>query len=160
METAQRQELIARYSQGYEAVMAALDGVTEAELDARAAEGQWTVREIAHHLCDSEMTSGIRLRRLLAEDRPVIAGYDEEEFARRLHYERPIASSLEVLRAVRASAATLLAALSEAEWAREGTHSESGAYSVTDWLMIYAAHAYDHADQIRRMRAAVRATEK
>ena len=32
----------------------------------------------------------VRLRRLIAEDAPVIAGYDEPEWARRLHYERPI----------------------------------------------------------------------
>jgi hypothetical protein len=50
------------------------------------------------------MTSAIRLRRLLAEDHPVIAGYDEEEFARRLHYERPIAGALQGLAAARASA--------------------------------------------------------
>jgi hypothetical protein len=35
----------------------------------------------------------------------------------------------------------LLEVLTEEEWAREGTHSESGRYSVTDWLRIYPATA-------------------
>ena len=99
------------------------------------------------------MTSAIRLRRLLAEDRPVLGAYDEEEFARRLHYDRPLDASLEVLRAVRAATAELVERLGDAEWAREGTHGDSGRYSVDDWLEIYAAHAHDHADQIRRARA-------
>jgi hypothetical protein len=43
--------------------------------------------------------------------------------------------------------------MTEAEWSREGTHSESGHYSVIKWLEIYAHHAHNHADQIRRARA-------
>jgi hypothetical protein len=105
-----------------------------------------------HHLADSEMTSAIRLRRLLAEDRPVIVGYDQEEFARKLHYDRPIAASLAAFKASRDTSGEILDRMSEAEWAREGTHSESGHYSVLRWLEIYAAHAHGHADQIRRAR--------
>jgi hypothetical protein len=63
--------------------------------------GRWSAREIVHHLADSEMTAAIRLRRLLAEERPAIQGYDQEEFARRLHYDRPHEASLELFRAVR-----------------------------------------------------------
>jgi hypothetical protein len=42
--------------------------------------------------------------------------------------------------------------LSEEEWGRVGTHTESGPYGVEDWLRIYAAHCHDHADQILRAR--------
>jgi len=79
----------------------------------------------------------------------VIQGYDEPEFARRLHYDRPIESSLAVLKGVRAASLELLEALTPAEWERGGTHTESGTYSVGDWLRIYSAHSHDHADQIR-----------
>ena len=79
-----------------------------------------------HHLADSEATAYIRLRRLIAEDEPTIIGYDEEEFARRLHYDRPIEPSLAVLAGVRAASLQLLESLTDAEWQRTGTHSESG----------------------------------
>lgn len=153
MDGAKRRELIERYGQGYRVVAEALEGVTDAELDARPGPGKWTAREIVHHLADSEMTSAIRLRRLLAEDNPVIVGYDQDEYARRLHYDRPIAGSLEAFRLARLVTSELLARLSDEEWGRTGTHSESGAYSVELWLEIYAAHAHGHADQIRRARA-------
>jgi hypothetical protein len=157
MDAAQRQALIERYRDGYRAVLAALEGSTPAELDARPAPGEFTAREVVHHLADSEMTSAIRLRRLVAEDEPTIQGYDENAFARRLYYgQRPIEPSLEALRAARASTATILAHLTAAEWRRAGTHTESGRYSVETWLEIYAAHAHDHADQIRRARASAR----
>ena len=151
MNTMTRQELIERYKAGSEAVDQALKDITGDELDMPAADG-WTARQVVHHLADSETTAYVRLRRLLAEDQPLIAGYDEEEFARRLYYDRPIAASLEVFRAVRRASAELLERLTDAEWARAGTHSESGRYDVEEWLRIYAAHAHDHADQIRRAR--------
>jgi hypothetical protein len=152
MDSANRQTLIERYRDGHRVVVEALEGITEAELDAHPAADEWSARAVVHHLADSETTSAIRLRRLLAEDRPAIDGYDEMEFARRLHYDRPVEASLEVLRAVRRASAEILDRLGEAEWSREGTHSESGRYTVEDWLEIYAAHAHEHAEQIRRAR--------
>jgi hypothetical protein len=141
---------------GYRAVTEALQGISERELDAHPAPGKWSAREIVHHLADSEMTSAIRLRRLIAEDRPLIQGYDQDEFARRLYYDRPIHASLEALRSARETTAQILERMTEAEWAREGTHSESGRYTVLRWLEIYAQHAHNHADQIRRAHSAAR----
>ncbi len=147
----ERAALIHRYKEGHRAVMDALRGITDEELD-RSASGEWTPRQIAHHLADSEMMSAIRLRRLIAEESPIIHGYDEVEFAKRLTADRPIAPSLEAMRYARESTAQILDRLSEAEWKRTGTHSESGPYSVENWLTIYAAHGHDHAAQIKRSR--------
>lgn len=152
MTSNERTDLIARYAAGYGEILQALSNATDAELDRRPSETEWSPRQIIHHLADSEMTSAIRLRRLLAEDSPTIQGYDEAEFARRLHYERPIEGSLQALKASRESTVSLLDCLTEEEWQRTGTHTESGSYSVEDWLRIYASHAHDHADQIRRIR--------
>jgi len=154
MDHEMRQALIHQYCEGPGVVSAALAGATDEELDARPAPNEWSAREVVHHLADSEATSYIRLRKLLAEDDPVIYGYDEAEFARRLHYDRPIAASLAVLKSVRASTTELLRSLDDDDWARSGTHTESGPYSVETWLAIYAAHAHDHAVQISRARAA------
>lgn len=148
MDAARRREMVEQYKDGYRAVREALDQLSDEALDIRSAPDGWTAREIAHHLADSETIGYLRLRRLLAEDYPVIQGYDEPEYARRLHYDRPIASALEVFRAVRAATTELLDSLTAAEWTREGTHSESGRYTMDDWLEMYAAHAHAHAAQI------------
>jgi hypothetical protein len=42
--------------------------------------------------------------------------------------------------------------MTEEDWRREGTHTESGRYTTEDWLRIYAGHAHGHADQIHRLR--------
>ncbi|TAN32178.1 hypothetical protein EPN29_08305 [bacterium] len=151
MKAEERTPLIERYREGHRTVMEALQGVTEDELD-HSASGEWTPRMIVHHLGDSEMMSAIRLRRLLAEDAPLIHGYDEAAFADKLTSDRPIEPSLEAMRWARESTAQILERLTEDDWRRTGTHSESGPYSVERWLTIYAKHAHDHAQQIRRSR--------
>ena len=154
-----RNELIARYSAGYDEVVAALKDFPKELLTARPLPGKWSAREIVHHLADSESTSAIRLRRLLAEDHPVIEGYDQDQFAIRLKYnEREIEPSLEALRSARATTTQILNLMTEADWNREGEHTESGRYTVEDWLEIYAAHAHNHASQIRRLGDALRAS--
>jgi hypothetical protein len=153
MDVAERARMIEQYGQGYVAVEEALAGASDAELDARPAPDEWSAREIVHHLADSEMTSAIRLRRLLAEENPTIVGYDQEEFARRLRYDRPLEGSLLAFKGARESTAPLLHALSDEDWSRAGTHTEDGAYSVETWLDNYAVHGQDHAEQIRRARA-------
>jgi len=153
----ERTELIARYKDGYNEVSRALDAFPADSLTAHPIAGKWSAAEIVHHLADSETTSGLRLRRLLVEDHPLIQGYDQDAYAAALNYNRrEIAPSLEAFRAARATAAQLFEFMADEDWLREGTHSESGSYGAEDWLKIYAAHAHNHAAQIRRLKEALR----
>lgn len=155
MNDAERHALIDQYEDGYRAIAAALEGITGPELEAREGPGEWSPREIIHHLADSEMTSAVRLRLLIAQETPTIIGYDQEAFVRELFPDRPIEPSLAAFAAARESTAPILRRLSGEQWLRAGTHSEVGRYSVEDWLQTYGMHAHDHADQIRRARATV-----
>ena len=148
---ARRTELLQRYAEGPAEVVAALAGCTAEELD-RSYPGEWSARQVVHHLADSETASYSRVRMLLVSDSAAIVGYDENLYAQKLRYDRPIEASLAVFSAVRASCVELLELVPDDQWSRSGTHSESGPYGMEDWLRIYAAHAHDHADQIRRAR--------
>jgi len=152
----ERNRLIERYAEGPDVVAAALAGFPAGALTERAIPGKWSAAEIVHHLSDSEGISAIRVRRLVAEPHAVIAGYDQDEYARALRYDaRDIAPALELFRAARAATVPFLRQLTDDEWAREGWHTEMGRYTPETWLGIYAAHAHGHADQIRRLRAAL-----
>jgi hypothetical protein len=151
-----RQELIMQYAAGYDEVAKSLDGFPNGQLTAHPISGKWSACEIVQHLADSEMNSAIRLRRLLAEDRPVIQSYDQEDYATRFKYnERDFAPALEAFRGARATTTQLLSRMSDEDWQREGWHPESGLYSTEQWLKIYAAHAHNHAAQIRRLKEAI-----
>jgi len=148
----ERAQLIRRYRNGHSEVVQAFAGITESELDHSAVPGEWTPRQVAHHLGDSEMMSAIRIRRLLTEEKPVIYGYDEKAFAEKLTSDRPIEPSLEAMRWARETCSQLLERMTDDDWRIAGTHSESGRYTPEDWLRIYAAHGHDHAEQIKRAR--------
>ena len=66
--------------------------------------------------------------------------------------DRPVEPSLEAMRWARESTVQLLDRMTEADWRIVGRHTESGSFGTEDWLRIYAAHAIDHAEQIRRAR--------
>ena len=110
-------------------------------------------RQVIHHLADSEAQSYARLRRLLAEPGTVIQGYDEGLWANNatLGYKtRDITTSLQVLSAVRQASYELLCDVTEEQLDNTCTHTESGQYSLRNWLSSYTRHPLDHAEQIRQ----------
>jgi len=152
----ERNVLIKQYGDGFDEVIAALNSFPAKSLGAHPIPGKWSAREIVHHLGDSESTAAGRIRKLLCEDDPLIQGYDQDQFATKLRYnERDMAPALEAFRCARVTTMQLLRLMTEEDWQRSGTHTESGRYTAEDWLRIYAAHAHDHAAQIRRLREAL-----
>ena len=156
MTLSERQKLISQYKAGYDEVVDSLKDFPAAALTAHPISGKWSACEIVHHLADSETASAIRLRKLLTEEDALIQGYDQEYYAVRFNYnEREFGPALEAFHSARANTAQILDRMSDEDWTREGTHTESGRYTVGDWLRIYAEHAHNHAAQIRRLREAL-----
>jgi len=152
----EREQLIAQYADGPAEVARSLEQFPANSLTAHPLHGKWSACEIVQHLADSEMASALRLRRLLAEDRPVIQGYDQDAYAVRLNYnERDMAPAMQAFSGARAVTTQLFSKMSDEDWTREGWHTEHGRYTPEDWLRIYAAHAHNHAAQIRRLREAL-----
>jgi hypothetical protein len=156
MTAEERKKLIAQYAAGYEEVVKAFESIPKEKRSAHPIPGKWSAIEIVQHLADSEMNSAIRLRKLLVEEKPLLHGYDQDLYAQRLRYnERDVQPALDAFRGARATCLQIIEFMSEENWRREGTHSESGRYTCEDWLRIYAAHARGHAEQIQRLREAL-----
>ena len=145
------QELAEKYQIATQEFLNLVAQISPNQLDKADKEG-WTPRQVIHHLADSEAQSYSRLRRLIAEPGSLIQGYDENKWAEssKLGYKsEDVQSSLEVFKAVRQASYELIKRLSEKDLEIEGTHSESGAYSVGKWIKTYTNHPLDHANQIR-----------
>jgi hypothetical protein len=147
------EQIAAAYARATEEFDLLASSVPPESLDAHLP-GEWSARQILHHMADSEAQSYARLRRLVAEPAgSVIQGYDEGAWAEceALGYESlPVENSLAVFRAVRAGSLDVLRRLTLADLERQGVHTESGEYSVRTWIANYTAHPIDHADQLRR----------
>ena len=145
------QELAEKYQIATQEFLNLVAQISPNQLDKADKEG-WTPRQVIHHLADSEAQSYSRLRRLIAEPGSLIQGYDENKWAESLklgYKSEDVQSSLEVFKAVRQASYELIKKLSEKDLEIEGTHSESGAYSVGKWIKTYTNHPLDHANQIR-----------
>jgi hypothetical protein len=145
----ERHARIEQYAAGAARLRAAWEAVPRDLRQQRPAPGEWSAHEIVCHAADSETNAYTRIRFLVAEDSPVVQGYDQDRWAAALDYHAlPAESALATVDAVRAHTAAYIRRLPEAAWRRAGTHSESGAYRGDDWLGIYAQHLEDHARQI------------
>jgi len=152
---AERAALIERYARGPALLQAALKKVPAAAMQWRPAPGKWSAHEVIVHCADSETNANLRIRYLLAEEQPVIQGYDQDRWAKVLDYHAlPVETALATVEAVRANTVPVLKRMSERDWQRVGTHSESGRYAAEDWLTIYAEHLEKHSGQIERNLAA------
>lgn len=145
------QEHVKRYEASTQGFLTLVHSLTPSELDKSDSEG-WTPRQVIHHVADSEAQSYARLRRLIAEPGTTIQGYDEGKWAENstLGYsESEVDTAIEVFSAVRKASHQLILRLTEAQLENAGIHSESGPYSVLNWLETYTNHPLDHAAQIR-----------
>jgi len=153
MENSTIKNFAEKYKNGTQHFLVLANSLTSEQLSLVDANG-WTPRHVIHHMADSEAQSYARIRRLLAEPGSLIQGYDESLWAenQKLGYAtREVAPSLLVIQAVRSSSYELISRFSEGDLLLYGTHSESGKYTVLNWLENYSAHPFDHAKQITKM---------
>src|SRR5258708_20368 len=119
MTSQERSRLIDPYAGGPAVVTDALAGFPTDQLTAHPIPGKWSATEIAHHLADSESIAAVRMRTLIAEDRPAIHPYSPDAYAAALRYNaRDTAPALGTLRAVRAGPTQRLRTLTDAQGPR------------------------------------------
>jgi hypothetical protein len=147
------QDFADKYQEGTNYFENLVNSLKPTDLDTKAP-GEWSARQIVHHMADSEAQSYARLRRLLAEpDGSVIQGYDEGAWAesKNLGYEElEITHSFTVTISVRNASADLIRRMSMADLEKFGTHTERGKFTISDWLKAYSNHPFDHGAQLER----------
>jgi hypothetical protein len=130
-------------------------GLDDATLRRAEAPGKWSAIEVIQHLADTEVVLAWRTRQILTVDQPLIQGYDQDAWARTLGYATmPLDVTLAQLRGVRAANLRLWRALTPAERARVGLHSERGPESLDLLIRLMGAHDLVHRRQIDRVLAA------
>ena len=127
-----------------------VSGADNARLRRAPAPGEWPAATVVAHLADAELVYGVRLRMVVAEDRPLLPGFDENAWAARFGALDPDPrDALARWRTLRESNVRLLDSLAEDEWARTGMHQQRGVMSVAAIAQLLADHDRAHLDQIR-----------
>jgi DinB family protein len=128
----------------------AVEGISTARLGRAPAPGEWSALETLTHVRDVIVhVYGLRIRRLLYEDTPLFADFDEERYRRAsLARGETAAHLLDTIVAEHQQLARLLETLPDAEWSGQGRHPTFGAMSIEFLAGRAGEHAEEHAAQI------------
>ncbi|GAB6876830.1 DinB family protein [Thermaerobacter litoralis] len=148
------EELLVIYTSAPDRLSQALAGLTGDQLDLARAPGKWTIRQIVHHIADSDASSLIRILMCLAEPgRPYNNNpYDQDIWVERLdHAHRPIEPSLALIASIRHHVAALVRHRPEAlDGAVEPTLGAP--MTARELIAMLASHALHHIAQIAETR--------
>ncbi len=146
-------EMLDLFRSGPEMLDEVLRGISESESKFVPAPGKWNIRQITRHVADTEIVAAMRLRQIIAEDRPLMALFDQDLWADHLAYtERDALDSALKFRTLRADMSAILDSLPADAFARVGLHPERGAATLAEWVKRFGVHVETHVGQIRRIR--------
>jgi len=149
----QREKFIADVAQTPLAMRAAIEGLSQPQLETPYREGGWTVRQVVHHVPDSHMNAYIRFKLALTEDEPTIKPYAEDRWAELADTKStPIEVSLVMLDSLHQRWVELLRSLEPGDWKRQFRHPEIGVVALEKNVALYSWHGRHHVSHITELR--------
>lgn len=148
--------LIDQYRAGPSRLRNAIAGMTREQLTARPVPGKWSTLEVICHVADFETVYADRMKRVIAEDNPLLLSGDPDKFQARLAYSaRDAAEELTLIETVRNQMARILSTLPDQDFARTGKHSTDGPLSLAVLLERITSHIPHHLRFIEEKRRAL-----
>ncbi len=131
----------------------AIRGLSESQIDTPYRQDGWTVRQTVHHVADSHANSMIRFKLALTEDEsPTIRPYYEDRWAELSDNKLPAEVSLKMIDSIHARWAALLNSMSDDDYDRKFIHPETGEWTLSAALALYAWHSKHHTAHITSLR--------
>ncbi|MDR7318817.1 hypothetical protein J2X83_005137 [Brevibacillus nitrificans] len=78
---------IEEYGRGHKMLREAIEGISEEELRFKPAPDHWSIHQIIIHVTDSEILSTHRMRKVLAENEPLLYSFDQDKWVNKLRYD-------------------------------------------------------------------------
>ncbi|MGG1252537.1 DinB family protein [Brevibacillus agri] len=151
------EKLIEEYRQGCEPLREAVEGLSEEELRFQPAPDKWSIHQLLIHVTDSEILSTHRLRKVLAEEEPLLLSFNQEAWVDHLGYERlDREQHMLLFQMLRASMLPLLENLTSAQLERVGQYPDGARFTFKELLEYRVQHVRDHLAQIARVKQAFR----
>lgn len=149
-------QLLDRYIGGPALLRQAIDGMTPDQLLLRPVPGKWSTLEVIAHLADFEIVGIDRLTAVIADEKPLLPGRDEQKYEKRLAYhQRNPEEQLQLIELGRRHMARILLTLTDADWQRTGQHTEAGPLTLEHLLERVTRHIEHHVAFIHEKRRAL-----
>ena len=139
-----RTALLNRFADGGPLLVQACSNLTPEQCTSYPIPGTWSLAELAGHLLDSDLVFADRMKRIIAEEAPVLQAFDEQAWIKNLPAnEMPVDEAVALFAANRRWMDRILRGLDESAFARTGTHTEKGRQTLTE-VLVYATNHLDH----------------
>jgi uncharacterized damage-inducible protein DinB len=149
--------LIEEYGRGFAMLREAIEGLAEEELRYKPAPDKWSIHQILIHVTDSEISSTSRLKKVLAEEEPLLISFDQNAWANNLGYDlMDREQHLLLFKLLRSSMQTILDNLTSEQSERVGVYVDQRRFTFKQLLEYRVQHVRDHLAQIERVREAYR----
>jgi uncharacterized damage-inducible protein DinB len=151
---AKRRTAIAAIRATPASLRAAVQGLTDAQVNTPYRDGGWTVRQVVHHLPESHMNAFTRFKLALTEDNPTIKPYAEDRWAKLGDVGRtPIETSIVLLEKLHERWNILLEVMTPEDFTRPLIHPDHGQVTLDRMLQMYAWHGPHHVAHITTLRS-------
>ncbi|GAB2724085.1 DinB family protein [Paenibacillus thermoaerophilus] len=145
------EQWIEQYAAGPAKLREAVSGLSPQLMTFVPSPGAWSIHEIAVHVCDTEIVAVHRMKKAIAESNPLVLGFDQDEWARRLDYKsEDLELNLAVMESLRAAMTETLRRVKPEDWERTVVHNEAGKLTLRDLLIKFVTHVDVHLKQIER----------
>jgi hypothetical protein len=156
MSNSRTKDMIRAYLDGPGEVRRIVSDLNAQQVQARPVPDRWSTIEVVCHLVDSEQAWCHRMKRVIAEERPLIVGYDESRFTATLAYAtHDLQEELALLDSMRRQMARIFSGLDHPTWSRTCVHTERGLMTLEEMLEAEVAHIPHHIRHIQDKRAAL-----
>ena len=149
-------QIIDDYLTGPQLLRDAIAGMTPEQINYAPIPGKWSTRQVICHIADFEPVYADRIKRVIAEDSPLLLSGDPDQFAARLAYDqRDIETEIQLIELVRRQVATILRAVPAETFQRTGNHSTDGPLTIETLLTRITGHIPHHIQTIVEKLAAL-----
>lgn len=149
-------DLIDRFAAGARVPRSWIEVLSPAELNATPVPGKWSVQQVVLHVLDSDLIATHRMRRIIAEDNPLLLAYDETRFAAALAYERAdVRRACDLFALNRDFTAETLRLAPPEAFERTGVHNQRGKVTLAQMVESYIKHLDHHAPFVVEKRTAL-----
>jgi len=131
-----------------ELLIRAVNNLSQEQLDTPYRPDGWTIRQVVHHLADTNMNAYIRTKLAMTEDKPTIKPYAEALWAELEDSQLPVELSTKLLEGLHKRWVTLLRSLSSSGLEWELIHPDLGTLTIKKLIALYAWHGNHHLVQI------------
>ncbi|QKY71656.1 YfiT family bacillithiol transferase [Lentibacillus sp. CBA3610] len=126
-----------------------VDSLSAQELGKTYREGSWTVRQLVHHIADSQLNMFQRLKLALTDKNPTVPAFNQDKWAVQPDTELPVESSIKLLEGINERIVSLGNSLTEEQLNRAFTHQENGEITVATKVAKLAWHEEHHLAHIK-----------